>query len=356
MPLTMHFSFRSAVPRTVCANRTRFAGSTEAKRFRVSRAIKGALCHVLLSLSALPALADDYPSKPIRLVVSFPAGAGTDLIARVVGAELQNIWGQQVIVENKPGAAGNIAAETVLRAPADGYTLLIVNSTFTANVGLFPKLPFNPITDFQPITRLGASPMVIAAAGNTQFDNLGQMVTAAKSAPGALSYASCGNGGPPHIVAEQFFRLHGANVTHIPYKGCAPATTDVVGGQVPILFTNYLSVKPYLPTGRLKALAVTLRERSPLAPDIPTVRELGFGDITTDLWFGLVARAGTPQPVVEKLSAAVARALSSPSVREKLNQQAVEPQPDSRQAFGQFLKEEVALYSRLVKELDIKLD
>ena len=306
--------------------------------------------------AASQAAAVDYPVKPIRIVVSFPPGAGTDLVARVVGAELQTVWGQQVIVENKPGAAGNIAAETVLRSPADGYTLLLVNSTFTANVGLFPNLPFDPIKDFAPITRLGASPMVIAAAANTPFNNLPEMMGAIKAEPNKYSYASCGNGGPPHIVGEQFFRMHGTDVTHIPYKGCAPATTDVVGGQVPILFTNYSSVKSYLPSGRLKAMAVTLKERSSLAPDIPTVKELGLGDITTDLWFGLVAPAGTPQAIVEKLGKNISDVLKKLDVREKLRQQAVDPQPDSPAQFSTFLKEEIVLYSRLIKELGIKLD
>ncbi len=321
-----------------------------------NRALVPSLATILICAAAPQSHAQEYPSKPIHLVVSFPPGAGTDLVARVIAQEMQTAWGQQVIVENKPGAAGNIAAELVGRAAADGYTLLLVNSTFTANVGLFPNLPFNPLKDFVPVMRLGSSPMVIAAAANAPFDTLAGMVAAAKAKPGTLSYASCGNGGPPHIIGEQFMRLHGLDAAHIPYKGCGPATNDVLGGQVPVLFTNYSSTKAYLPSGRLKALAVTLPQRSSLAPEVPTVKELGFGDISTDLWFGLVAPAGTPAAIIEKLNTGIASALNTPSVKDKLMNQAVEPQPDTSAEFTRFLKQEIAMYTKLIKELNIKLD
>jgi tripartite-type tricarboxylate transporter receptor subunit TctC len=302
------------------------------------------------------ALAQSYPTKPVRLVVSFPPGAGTDTIARLVGRDLQDILGQPVVVENKPGAAGNIAAELVAKAPPDGHTLLVVNSTFAANVGLFPKLPFDPVKDFVPVALLGSAPLLIAASPSSGIDSLRTLVQRARAQPGTLSYASCGNGGPPHIIGEQFMKSQGLKVTHVPYKGCGPATTDVVSGHVPVLFTNFSSTVPFLSSGRLKALAVTLKKRSPLAPDVPTVAELGLGNLDADLWFGLVAPAGTPKDIVERLNGTINQVMARPEIQEKFRAQVIDPQTMSTAEFAAYLNSEIDRYSALIRQFGIKVD
>ena len=302
------------------------------------------------------ALAQSWPSKPVRMVVSFPPGAGTDTIARLIGRDLQDILGQPIVVDNKPGAAGNIAAEIVARADPDGHTLLVVNSTFAANVGLFPKLPFDPVKDFAPVALLGSAPLLIAANPASGIDSLRTLVQRAKAQPGGLSYASCGNGGPPHIVGEQFMKSQGLKVTHVPYKGCGPATTDVVAGHVPLLFTNFSSTVPFLSSGRLKALAVTLKKRSPLAPEIPTVAELGLGDLDADLWFGLVAPAGTPKDIIERLNTSINQVMVKPEIQAKLRAQVVDPHTMSTSEFAAYLNTEIERYTALIGQFGIKVD
>lgn len=300
--------------------------------------------------------AQQYPTKPVKLVVTFPPGAGTDTIARLLGQDLQDILGQPIIVENKPGAAGNIAAEAVAKAAPDGYTLLMVNSTFAANVGLFPNLPFDPVKDFTPVAHIGAAPLLIAASPSSGIDSLRTLVQRAKSQPGGLSYASCGNGGPPHIIGEQFMKSQSIKVTHIPYKGCGPATTDVVAGHVPLLFTNFSSAVRFIPSGKLKPLAVTLKKRSPLAPDVPTVGELGLGDLDADLWFGIVAPAGTPVDTVERLNGAINQVLARPQIKEKLRALVIEPRGMTIAEFAAYLNSEIKRYTTLIQQFGLKVD
>jgi tripartite-type tricarboxylate transporter receptor subunit TctC len=315
-----------------------------------------ALALALSAVAGFAAAQSNYPSKPIRLVVSFPPGAGTDTIARLIGHDVQAILGQPVVVDNKPGAAGNIAADAAAKAAPDGYTLLVVNSTFAANVGLFSKLPFDPVKDFTPVALLGSAPLLIAASPASGIDSLQTLVQRAKARPGSLSYASCGNGGPPHIIGEQFMKQQGLAVTHVPYKGCGPATTDVVSGQVPLLFTNFSSAVAFLPSGKLKALAVALKTRSPLAPDVPTVAELGLGELDGDLWFGLVAPAGTPKDIVERWNATVNRVMAKPEIREKFKAQVIDPRTMSTAEFGAYLLAEIERYTALIRRFGIRVD
>ena len=309
-----------------------------------------------LALVATAGWTQSYPSKPIRMVVSFPPGAATDTLARVLGKAMQESLGQPIVVENKPGAAGNIASEAVAKAPPDGYTLLMANSTFSANVGLFAKLPFDPIRDFAPVAYLGASPLIIAVNPATGVGSLKELVERARAQPGTLSYASCGNGGPPHIVGEQFMRTQGIKVTHVPYKGCAPATTDVLAGHVPVLVAGISSPLPHLSSGKLKALAVVATRRSSLSPQIPTVAEQGLGNYEADLWYGVLAPAGTPAEVIARLNAAITQALNRPEVKDQFRAQIVEPRTMGPSEFGAYLHSEIERYSRLIKEYGIKLD
>ena len=206
------------------------------------------------------------------------------------------------------------------------------------------------------MTLLGSAPLLIAASSGSGIDSLKAMVAQSKAKPNSLSYASCGNGGPPHIIGEQFMKMQGIRVAHIPYKGCGPATTDVVANQVPILFTNFSSAVPFLASGRLKALAVTLKKRSPLAPDIPTVGELGMGELDADLWFGLIVRAGVPREIIERLNRDIVQVMSRPEIKEKLRAQVVEPQTSTIEQFDKYIKSEIEQYTALIKEFNIKVD
>jgi tripartite-type tricarboxylate transporter receptor subunit TctC len=315
-----------------------------------------ALLAFSLALASAWAGAQGFPSRPVKLVVSFPPGAGTDVIARLVARDLQEVFGQPVIVENRPGAAGNIASEVVARAPADGYTLLVNNSTFAANVALFSNLRFDPVKDFVPITLLGSAPMLIAVGTNTGIDSLAAFVQRAKANPGSMSWGSCGNGGPPHIIGEEFMRLHGLKVTHIPYKGCIAANNDLASGQVPIVFTSYAGSQSYTAAGKMKPLAVALPKRSSLAPEIPTVAELGLGNIEADLWYGLVAPAGTPREAIVRLNKEIVQILNKAEIKEKLKGMTVEVRPTTPEEFGAYMTKEIQRYSKLVKEFGLKVD
>ena len=314
------------------------------------------LVALILACAASSAFAQGYPNRPIRMVVSFPPGAGTDVVARLVARDLQEIFGQPVVVENRPGAAGNIASEIVAKAPADGYTLLINNSTFAANVALFSNLRFDPLKDFVPVTILGSAPMVIAVSAGSGIDSLSALVARVKANPGKTSWASCGNGGPPHIIGEEFMHLHGLKTTHVPYKGCAAATTDIASGQVPIGFVTYAGTQPLIAAGKVKPLAVALPRRSALAPDIPTVAELGFGNIEADLWYGLVAPAGTPREAIDRLNKEITQILQREHIKEKLKAATAEPRTSTPEEFGAYMRQEIDRYSKLIRQFGLKVD
>ncbi len=313
---------------------------------------------VALALSCVSgwAAAQGFPNRPVKLVVSFPPGAGTDVVARLVAHDLQEMMGQPVVVENRPGAAGNIAAEIVAKAPADGYTLLVNNSTFAANVALFPNLRFDPVKDFVPVTILGSAPMMIAASAESGIDSLAGLGARVRANPGRMSWASCGNGGPPHVIGEEFMRLHGLKITHVPYKGCAPANADTASGQVPIAFTSYAGSQPFIASGKMKPLAFALPKRSTLAPEIPTVAELGFGNIEADLWYGLVAPTGTPKEVIDRLNKEITQILGREHIREKLRAATAEARTSTPEEFGAYMRREIDRYSKLVKEFGLKVD
>ncbi|MGQ0655694.1 MAG: tripartite tricarboxylate transporter substrate binding protein [Betaproteobacteria bacterium] len=319
-------------------------------------ALKRALLLTAALAGAGIAGAQEYPTRTVRMVVSFPPGAGTDVVARLVARDLQDAFGQPVVVENRPGAAGNIASEVVAKAPADGYTLLINNSTFAANVALFKDLRFDPVKDFAPVSLLGAAPMLIAVAPNTGIDSLGALVAHIKANPGKLSWGSCGNGGPPHIIGEEFMRLHGLRITHVPYKGCIAANNDLAAGHLPIAFTSYAGTQPHIAGGRMKPLAVALERRSTLAPSIPTVAELGFGNIVADLWYGVVVPAGTPQPVIARLNAEIVRSLNRPENQDRLKAMTVEVRPSTPAEFGAYMNREIERYSKLVRQFGLRVD
>ena len=282
------------------------------------------LMFVAGSLGTLPGraeanIASTFPQKPIRMVVTFPAGGGTDTLARLIGADISKSLGQPVVVDNRPGASGNIGAEYVAKSPADGYTLLIVNSSFAINPSVFKKLQFDPKADFSAVITFASVPSVIAVPVQSKIHTFQDLLAAGKSGS-APSYASCGNGTPQHLAGELLKISARIDMLHVPYKGCAPALADVLGGQADVSVNTLTNTIPYLKSNKLRALAVTSRTRSPFLPEVPTVNELGLPGYDVDQWFGILAPAHTPPEVVQKLNTEIARAIARPEIKASLAQ------------------------------------
>jgi tripartite-type tricarboxylate transporter receptor subunit TctC len=310
-------------------------------------------CFILLLSSA--AAAQDFPNRPLRLIVTVPPGGAADFIARLVGGKISESLGQPVVVENRGGAGGTIAADAVAKAAPDGYTLL-QNSITTHGVGphLYSKLPYDPVRDFAPVSGLALLPLIMAINAELPFKNVDEVIAGAKQ--GNLNFASSGNGGAPHMAAELFKSVTGAPITHVPYKGSGPAVADLIGGRVQIMFDAAPSLIAHVRGGKLRVLAAASAERNRLLPEVPTFAELGYPKIAVSLWYGLLAPAGTPRSSIEKLNAAVTKALESPEVREKLLAQGAEPMPGTPEAFASFMREEMAKWGPVVKQAGVKLD
>ncbi len=309
----------------------------------------------ILAFSSVVTAQSDYPNRPIRLIVTVPPGGAADFIARLVGGKISESLGQPVLVENRGGAGGTIAADAVAKAAPDGYTLL-QNSITTHGVGphLYTKLPYDPVKDFAPVSGLALLPLIMAVNADLPFRNVQELISHSKS--NALNFASSGNGGAPHMAAELFKSVTGAPLTHVPYKGSGPAVADLVGGRVQIMFDAAPSLIAHIRSGRLRVLGAASAERNRLLPEVPTFGELGYPKVAVSLWYGLLAPAGTPKPVVEKLNREAARALTSPEVRDKLQAQGAEPMPGTPEAFASFMQEEMAKWAPVVKQAGVKLD
>jgi tripartite-type tricarboxylate transporter receptor subunit TctC len=301
------------------------------------------------------AAAQDYPNRPLRLIVTVPPGGAADFIARLVGGKLSESLGQPVLVENRGGAGGTIAADAVAKAAPDGYTVL-QNSITTHGVGphLYSKLPYDPVKDFTPVSGLALLPLIMAVNAELPARTVNEVIGYAKTNP--VNFASSGNGGAPHMAAELFKSVTGAPLTHVPYKGSGPAVADLVGGRVQIMFDAAPSLIAHIRSGRLRVLAAASAERNRLLPEVPTFGELGYPKVAVSLWYGLLAPAGTAKPIVEKLNREVAKALGSPDVREKLLAQGAEPMPGTPEAFASFMQEEMAKWAPVVKQAGVKLD
>jgi tripartite-type tricarboxylate transporter receptor subunit TctC len=305
---------------------------------------------------AAPALAQtDYPHRPIRLIVTVPPGGAADFIARLVGGKLAESLGQSVLVENRGGAGGTIAADAVAKAPADGYSLL-QNSITTHGVGphLYSKLPYDPVKDFAAVSGLALLPLVMAVNADLPFKGIDDVIAASKK--GGVNFASSGNGGAPHMAAELFNSVTGAGMTHVPYKGSGPAVADLVGGRVQVMFDAPPSLIAHIRSGKLRVLAAASAERNPVLPDAPTFAELGWPQVNVSLWYGLLAPAGTPRPVVERLNREFTRALQSADIREKLLARGAQPSPGTPEAFAAFMAQEMAKWGPVARQAGIKLD
>ncbi len=310
----------------------------------------------LAAFAVASASAQSFPTKPIKIIVPFAPGGNVDVTARIVAPALQEALGQPVVVENKPGAAGTIGADLVVRSPADGYTLLMgSNSTFSVAPALNPKNPYSPTKDFAPVASIAATPfiLVVNPAGPKTVRDL---VARAKAQPGKLTMASAGTGSSNHLVGELFQSLAGTKFTHVPYKGSNPAISDVMGGQVDMHFDQVTSAGNQVQAGKLRALLVTSDKRAPTLPDVPTAAEAGFPSFGPINVTGLIAPAGTPRDVVDKLNAAVNKVLQQPAIREKYAGVGAVTTGGSPEQFGAYIAEDFARWSKVVKDADVKVD
>ncbi len=314
-----------------------------------------ALC-ACLSVAGAGAFAQAYPNRPIHIVAPFPAGGGYDFLSRLVGQEMSKTFAQPVIVENKSGANGNIGTDFVAKSAPDGYTLLMGgNSPLALNVGLYAKLPYDPEKDFEVISRVATQPNLLAAHPKVPVKSLPELIQYARANPGKLTYASNGNGSPQHLAAEQLKRMAGIDLLHIPYKGAAPTAAALLAGEVSIAFNVILLPLPHVQAGKLTGLAVASSRRSPLAPDIPTLAELGY-PIDIDTWYGLVAPAGTPKEVIAKLNAETVRILSLPELKDRTRSQGIELAGSTPEQFSAFLKADIAKWTQVIREFRITID
>ena len=302
------------------------------------------------------ALAQGYPSRPIHIIAPFPAGGGYDFLSRLMAPEMTKTFGQPVIVENKAGANGNIGTDFVAKSAPDGYTLLMGgNSPLALNVGLYQNLPYNPMKDFVTISRVATQPNLLAAHPTVPVKSVAELVQYAKANPGKLSYGSNGNGSPQHLAAELLKRMAGIEILHVPYKGAAPTAAALLAGEVSIAFNIILLPLPQVQAGKLTGLAMASAKRSPLAPQIPTMTELGY-PIDIDTWYGLVAPAGTPQEAIARLNAETVRILNLPELKERTKSQGIELASSTPEEFAAFLKGDIARWTKAIRELGIKAD
>lgn len=302
------------------------------------------------------ALAQTFPSKPLRMIVPFAAGGGTDVIARLIAQKMTDAWGQAVVVENRAGGGSVIGTEVVARSAPDGYTLLLTAFPFSTNAALMARLPFDSMTDFAPVTLVAAAPLIVVVHPSLPVRSVRELIAIAKARPGQLSYGSSGNGGPQHLAGELFKSMAAVDLIHIPYKGTAPAATDLVGGHVPIGFSSLLTVMPFVKAGRLRPLAVTSTQRSSILPDLPTVAEGGLAGYEITTWYGVLTRGGTPPAVVTSLNTELVRVLKLPDIRDRLAGEGAEVIGNSPAAFAGFLKAEIERMRKLAKLTAIKLE
>jgi len=321
-----------------------------------TRAISASVTLALCAAAALPAAAQTYPSRPIRMIVTYPPGGGADTIGRAVGQRLGDTLGQQVVVDNRPGGGANIGAELVARAAPDGHTLLVVALAHSVNVSLYSKLAYDPIRDFAPVIFIATVPNILVVHPSMPVRTTRELLDLARAKPGQLNYASTGSGGPQHLGMELFKTLSGVQLTHIPYKGAAPALTDIIAGQIQTMFGNMISTLPHVRSNRLRALAVSTAKRAAILPEVPTVAESGVAGFESGSWFGFAAPAGTPKAIVDRLNAETNRILGLPELRERLATEGAELGGGTPDAFGVYLRSEVAKWAKVVKFAKVRVD
>jgi tripartite-type tricarboxylate transporter receptor subunit TctC len=327
-------------------------------RFQNTRALTGVAIAALVlgTLAAPDARAQKWPEKTVRIVVPFGPGGGTDIFARMLAQRLGETMGQQFIVDNRPGAGSTIGTEHVARSAPDGYTFLMTSASFSFSPGLYPKLRYDAIKDFHRVSQVVQVPHVIAVIPSFPAKDLPGLVKAARARPGEVLYASAGPGSAMHLAGALFASVTKTQLTHVPYKGGGATLTAVLSGEATTAFYTIETVLPQLRAGRLRALAGSTRERAPALPDVPTAIEAGYKDYEAIGWFGLMAPAGTPAAIVEQMSAEVAKAMASPTIRERAMEQGATPVGNRPAEFERFVRDEVARWTRIIQQAGIKLD
>ena len=316
-----------------------------------------ALLLVVVSLFSAAVEAQSYPNKPIRIIVPYAAGGTSDILARQIGPKLTEAWGQPVIVENKPGANGNVGADFVAKSAADGYTLLLTDlGGLVISASVYPKLPFNPSKDFSPVVMVSYSPHVLAVHPSVKANNVKELIALAKANPGKLNFAISGIGGAPQLAGIDFAQRTGVNWTYIPYKGGSDAVAAVAGGQADVLFNGMLATWPSVQGGRLKAIAISSAQRMPSAPDTPTVAEQGLPGFETGSFQGVVGPAGVPREALLKLNSQLIKTLSTDEMKARFAKQGTEVRTGTPESLGQWLSTEQAKWARVVKESGAKFD
>jgi tripartite-type tricarboxylate transporter receptor subunit TctC len=312
---------------------------------------------LLVLIIATAASAQSYPDKSVRMVVPFAAGAGSnDIMARLVAQKLSDALGQQFVVDNRPGASGIIGTDIVAKAPPDGYTVLMMSLTFTVNPSLFSKLPYDTVRDLIPVTMVASAPLMLVVHPSVPAKSVTEFIAYAKANPGKLNFGSGGPGTTPHLAGEMIKTVAGIQVTHIPYKGGAPALTDLVAGQIQFMCENIPGTLPFAKAGKLRALAVTDLKRSPLLPELQTLDEAGLKGYQIVGWNGLFVPAGTPQPIVNRLNAEVVKALALPDVKDRLATLGADAVGDTPQHFAVFIKAEIPKWAKVVKDAGLKIE
>jgi tripartite-type tricarboxylate transporter receptor subunit TctC len=306
--------------------------------------------------AAIAQSAATYPAKPIRLVVPFPPGSGTDILARILAQEMSKSWKQTVVVDNRPGASTIIGTDIVAKAPPDGYALVMASNNHAINSTLFAKLPFDPVKDFTPVGQIAVLPFMLVVNPALPVNNVKDLLDLALAKPGKLNYASTGNGTPPHVAAELLKQQAGINLLHIPYKGSADAVTAVISGTVSVMFANTLSVLSQVRAGRLRALAVGSPQRIAIAPELPTVAESGFPGFDVNLWAGILAPANTPKDIVAKLNNEIVRILGLPDVQKNFAAQGAEITPSTPEQFAKFINDEIDRLGKVAKVANMHAD
>jgi len=302
------------------------------------------------------ALAQAWPNKPIKFVVPYPPGGGTDVIARIVQEPMSQALGQQIIIDNRGGAGGSIGTDAVAKSPADGYTVLFTLSSHTINPAIYPKLAFNTEKDFLPVSLVASLPQILVANPDFPAKTVKEAIELARLKPDTIAFASVGNGSPGHLAGAMMATAANVKMTHIPYRGGGPAVTDVMAGQVPLLWVSIPAATQYIKTGKLRALAVSTTKRSVIFPDVPTMAESGFKDFEVDSWYAMFVPAGTPKPIIDTLYNAVVKVLAQPSTKEKLIAQGAEAVGSTPAQLGVIVKTELAKWAKVAKESGIKAE
>ncbi len=318
--------------------------------------VTGWLAAVLLAFAGT-ALAQTYPTKPVKIIVAFTPGSATDILARVVAEQFGKSMGQAFIVENKPGAGGSVGTAAAKDAPPDGYTLVAAGSgPFGINPGIYAKLPYDPLKDFELIGNIVFTPQAIVVGAQTPYKSVKDLVAAAKAKPGEIAYASLGNGSTSHLTMEALQMAAGIKLNHIPFKGSSDAQTQIMGGSVPLMSDTVPGVLAQVKAGKLRAIGVAIPQRSPYLPDVPTIAEQGYPGFESVGWIGLAAPAGTPKPILDKLNAEIRKMLQDPAVKERFAQLAFTPVGDSREQFTAFVKSEIAKWTKVARDSGAKAD